>query len=283
MHIENDSLRVSILHPEEDRDHLGPRFCTGGYIYQVEDTAGNPLLSGPEYPAERPSVINGQGLPEVFQFTLYNREDEIPQKKLIIGVGRIDNADNHTAAETHFRSPVEEFCHWRMEERPETLSMETDQAYGGWSLRLRKEIRLHERTVTSKSVLQNTGGAPLPFRWFAHPFFPVPGDFRCCSFSPPFEIEANPAFQMDGRGRVCMTRAFTWGDGYFLKVLPAAGHRLSAHQFHPRFTDLLFSGDFPMYALALWANDRAFSIEPFFAGRLAQGAEARWSVEYRFW
>ena len=85
--LSNDGLSVTLLDPERDQDRMGPRFCTGGYIYQVEDHDLGPLLSGPEYPTERPSVINGQGLPEVFQFTCYADENEVPEKKLIIGVG----------------------------------------------------------------------------------------------------------------------------------------------------------------------------------------------------
>ncbi|NUM68479.1 hypothetical protein HUU39_24940 [candidate division KSB1 bacterium] len=88
--LQNAQLSAHILDPIADQARLGPRYCVGGYIYQVRDAAGRPLLSGPEFPAEFPAVINGQGLPEVFQFTLYHAEQEVEERKLIIGVGLVD-------------------------------------------------------------------------------------------------------------------------------------------------------------------------------------------------
>jgi hypothetical protein len=77
LYLSNQHLKIAILDPVQDQDRLGPRYCTGGYIYQVEDAKLGPLFSGPDYPAEPASGVNGQGVPEVFQFTLYEDEREI--------------------------------------------------------------------------------------------------------------------------------------------------------------------------------------------------------------
>ena len=39
---------------------------------------------------------------------------------------------------------------------------------------------------------------------------------------------------------------------------------------------------FPLLKLALWANDRTFSIEPFFGGEIAPGSSKEWSLTYTF-
>ena len=70
IHINSNNLSVSLLDPGKNSDKLGSRYCTGGYIWQVKDTAGRSLLSGPLFPSETPPVFDGQGMPEVFEIPL---------------------------------------------------------------------------------------------------------------------------------------------------------------------------------------------------------------------
>ena len=65
--LQNRDLRIDILDPVRDAARLGPRFCWGGYIWQVHDATAGPLLTGPEWPEPAPSAFNGQGLPESFR------------------------------------------------------------------------------------------------------------------------------------------------------------------------------------------------------------------------
>src|SRR5262249_35175318 len=65
--LQNGALRVDVLDPAADAARQGPRFCWGGYVWQVHDVTAGALLSGPEWPKEKPSAFNGQGLPESFR------------------------------------------------------------------------------------------------------------------------------------------------------------------------------------------------------------------------
>lgn len=105
LHLTNAHLRLDLLDPTNPADaaRLGPRFCHGGFIWQIHDlsspadtsersgnfqppTLATPapleprttasacssptsiaLLSGPEYPSPTPTPFNAQGLPESFR------------------------------------------------------------------------------------------------------------------------------------------------------------------------------------------------------------------------
>src|SRR6187549_2174877 len=65
--LQNRELRINVLEPARDSARLGPRFCWGGYIWQVHDAVAGPIFTGPEWPESAPSPFNGQGLPESFR------------------------------------------------------------------------------------------------------------------------------------------------------------------------------------------------------------------------
>ena len=66
--LKNSELTIDLIDPASDQIHLGPRFCWGGYIWQVKDNKLGPLMSGPEWPKAFPDPFNGQGLPESFRY-----------------------------------------------------------------------------------------------------------------------------------------------------------------------------------------------------------------------
>jgi hypothetical protein len=280
IHLENKILRVTILDPAVDRVLLGPRYCCGGYIRQVEHRDFGPLLSGPEYPSASPDVINGQGAPEVFQNTLFDDPEEIPSHKLVIGVGLVANTPRLRQRESHFQGTVESYCDWTLEVREDEHTATTEQQYGDFSFRLTRSVRLAGGGMESHTVIQNRSRRrPMAVRSFAHPFFPLPVTVR---FSPPLGLPENPAFGHDGHGAVFMRGGYDWRKGYFLEAGEAAGHPLSATLTHPAAGAVGFRTDFPPSRVALWANDRTLSLEPFYAGALAPGASAEWRNTYVF-
>src|SRR5688572_33055732 len=64
----NHALEVSILDPIADQGRFGPRYCTGGYIYQVADNKLGDLMSGPTYP-DKFNWFDGQGIPDAFHLS----------------------------------------------------------------------------------------------------------------------------------------------------------------------------------------------------------------------
>ncbi len=280
--LENSQLAVSILHPVDDRALLGPRYCTGGYVYQVADAALGPLLSGPEYPSSAPSVINGQGMPDVFQFTLFDDPDDRPAAKLIIGVGVLDNAVGQKAADSHFTLPVASYCEWEIVQAADAVSMTTQQAHADHALGLERVVRLDERTLISTTRLKNTGKREMPFRWFAHPFFPRMAKNESCKPGFPFTLPACGGFFVDAQGAIGLTESYDWNAGCFQLLEGIEGERFSVRQRHPIVDAVTIDGDFPMHRVAIWANANTFSIEPFAQQTLRAGEELTWTLSYRF-
>ena len=275
----NKVLRVTVLDPAADRDRLGPRFCTGGYVYQIEDLKRGALLAGPEFPDPEPSVLNGQGMPDVFQFTLYASPDEVPERKLIIGVGIVENSAGRKAGESHFQSTVEEFAHWEVESSSGTLVMRTEQQYGEWHLALQRTLTLKGHRLLSQTALRNLGPAPLPFRWFAHPFFPLTADGRCALLPPGSSLPENPGFALDADGLLTRKESDGWKSGHYQLVTSTGPrHNFRAYHFHPLLPALDVSCDFVPSKIALWANDRTFSCEPFHEAVIAPDDYQEWSL-----
>jgi hypothetical protein len=278
--LRNQHLIVSILDPIQDQDRLGPRFCTGGYIYQIEDARHGVLCSGPEFPNERPAVTNGQGLPEVFQFTLYEDEREIEGEKLIIGVGIVDKRDPHLPYHLFANSQTQKFCEWQISQSENFIRMETMQAYKQWAFQLTREVRLEGRTLSSATQIKNFGAVETPFRWFAHPFFPINPDWRCCQFLMPMQLPKNPAYFINAEKCVEMNNRYDWREGYFQLLEGCQNQKFSAIQFHPRLKRIYVSGDFPLLKVAIWANERTFSFEPFYQDAVLAGHEKSWALVY---
>jgi hypothetical protein len=282
MVLENSELCVSILHPLDDQDRLGVRFCSGGYVYQVDDKKKGPLFSGPEYPSAAPSVINGQGMPDVFQFTQYENPDECPPAKMIIGVGVLNNVPPQKASDIHFSLPVSERCQWEVAAEADAVTMTTTQSYAGRSLELARVLRLRERTLTSTTRLKNSGTGAMMFRWFAHPFFPRISGGESCMPGFTYALPQNAGFYVDGDGAVGLHETFDWNVGWYQLLEGVEGQLFSVRQRHPLCGEVRVDGDFPMHRVALWANRNTFSIEPFLQRTLHAGEEYEWTLSYRF-
>jgi hypothetical protein len=248
-------------------------------VYQIEERRVGPLLAGPEYPDPDPSVLNGQGMPDVFQFTFYNSPDEVPEKKLIIGVGIIENTGRRKAGESHFQSDVDTFALWEIEQTEQKLVMRTKQEYRDWRFTLSRTLELTGRRLRSQTVLHNLGPARLPIRWFPHPFFPLTTDRRCAILQRGSAVSDNPGFHLDAAGLLVMKESFAWKTGHYqLLSSLAPGVLFASHHFHPLVPAIDFSCDFVPSKVALWANDRTFSCEPFHEAVIAPEDYHDWSV-----
>ena len=278
--LQNSALKVSIVDPADDRGLLGARYCTGGYVYQVEDTVLGPLFAGPEYPSA-PSAINGQGIPDVFQYTFYDDPGERPPVKMIIGVGLLENTARQKAADLHFTLPVSVPCEWSVTSEADTVTMNAVQAHGGRSLAIERSLTLHGRTLRSTTWLVNTGQRELPFRWFAHPFFPRMATGESCRPGFSFRLPASDGFAVDSDGAIGLRKAFNWDEGCFQHLDGVEGQRFNIRQRHPLCGEIVVDGDFPLHRIALWANAHTFSIEPFLQHTLRPEEGYTWTLTYR--
>jgi galactose mutarotase-like enzyme len=196
---------------------------------------------------------------------------------LIIGVGIVEKRERQLPYDLFKNAQTKTYCSWQISQNARSIRMLTTQAYKKWALDLEREILLDHRVITITTRLQNTGSTPLPFRWFAHPFFLLNADWQCCRFLMPAQLPENPAFFTNANGFVEMRDHHNWPEGYFQVLEGCEGEKFSAIQLHARLGQMQVRGDFPLSKVAIWANDRTFSFEPF--GRFLP----RLAASYGFW
>ena len=280
--LENSELSIAILHPVDDCERLGVRYCAGGYVYQVNDKKSGHLFAGPEFPSPVPSVINGQGMPDVFQFTFFSDPNECPPAKMIIGVGVLDNPMRQKASESHFALPVSEACEWNIHAAADAVSMTTRQSHGGRSLELERTLRLTDRTLASATRLKNIGSSEMLFRWFAHPFFPRMAKDESCRPGFTYVLPECAGYFVDRAGAIGLRENFDWNAGAYQLLEGMEDEQFCVRARHPLCEAVHVDGDFPLHRVALWANQHTFSIEPFLQRTLQPEEEYAWTLTYRF-
>jgi hypothetical protein len=287
----NDQLEIAVLDPVEDRDRLGSRYCSGGYVYVVADRRLGVLTSGPGYPAEEPPPpFDGQGVPEAFREPLWEGQTGDPSlpaagsSMLMLGVGVVESPGRPLAhGETY---PVKEWATWRVS-RGETagarrMRMETRQELGGWTLDLTRELTLAGRTLASTTRLANVGRAPISFRWYPHPFFPNPrGDV--CKFNLTIACPDNPGYELLPSGWIRMKLDHEWDrSGHFQAFPFEESERLVVLQRHPTLGLLAAECSYVPSYLPVWGNTNTVSFEPYTDRTVEPGAESTWSITYDF-
>lgn len=280
--LSNSDLSVSILDPVADRNRLGSRYCTGGYIWQVTDSAKGELLSGPEYPKE-PNTFDGQGMPDMFHQALLPENFPVGAEAGCIGVGRVRRTSPIEPFDVRHNPEVVEFIQWQVSSNSSTVLMKADQAFDGWQLHLVRSVTLSRRIIHSRTEIHNHGKISLPVRWFAHPFFPIPEDQILCKFSIPVSMPENPGYQMGTDGFVSRKPDHDWKRGWYQVMeyhQPGVGLRVI--QNHPKVGKVEVSTNFMPGFLPIWGNANTFSFEPYFIRELAPGENAAWSIEYKF-
>lgn len=275
--LENRELRVELIDPERDRERLGPRFCWGGYIWQVYDADGRALLSGPEFPKPDPLPFNGQGLPESFR---HRTRDGVPltwrgDEGIAIGVGAI-------AVDQQREVVITAPCKWTITSTTDRIRFETEHAAAGFACHVTREVRLEGRLVTSTSWLRNVGSRPLSLQWFAHPFFPLTDGRVRAELPPGTALPVNDGFDVIN-SVLTSKRAFRGkDDGQFALLQLRAGMRLDAVLDHPLLSEMAFGTSFVPDECPVWGNAATFSIEPYQTLELAAGEMRQWLVWYRF-
>lgn len=278
LHLRNADLAVDLLDPAADRERLGARFCSGGYIWQVHDRTAGALLSGPEWPDPAPRPDNGQGLPEAFRHRTTDGRPLLWDGPIGFAPGIGTLACAATGA-----TVVVEPCRWQVETQRDRIVFRSTQTVGRWSCEVVRTLELVGRRLRSSSRLTNLGAVALVLEWFAHPFFPLGADGRFRAVMPAgAAVPPNPSYFFAGR-ELALRRAFRGiDDGLLVRLqLPSARH-LRATIDHPQLAQVTFATDFAPAQCVLWANSRTFSLEPFLALALAPQASRAWTLTYDF-
>ena len=277
--LKNSGLTVSILDPAADRDKLGSRYCSGGYIWQVEDDVHGSLLSGPFFP-DSTTPFDGQGAPEVFEIALGADVAGIGDEVCVLGVGMVRRESPVKPFHVRDNPTVTRFVDWHVEQETNEVVMSASQSFRDYSIHILRRIRLKGRELVSHTEVSNTGERRLPLRWFAHPFFPVMETL--CRFSLESCTPSNPAFEMDTEGFVKRKSGYDWSKGFFQPLQLSFGFPVRVEQQHPKLGTVNVSCDFPLAWLPIWGNVRTFSFEPYYHTNLEQGMKTAWSIRYKF-
>ena len=276
--LKSSSLTVLVLDPVADRERLGTRYCTGGFVFQVEDHDGFPargnLLSGPTYPNSY-TLFGGQGAPDAFypHLVIDQDPDGTPARVLGIGIGEIDAKGDTISAR----------CAWDIYREDGLLRFRTMQSAGVWTFELERTLTLRARTLKVETVLFNTGKRHVAFQWFPHPFFPLSPSGECCKMNVPISLPANTGFELLDNGFLRMKHLpWTEGKNHFQPLGFRATSPISFLQRHPLTSLVSAVCDYVPSRLPVWGNEFTFSFEPYYERNLQPGEAAGWSITYDF-
>lgn len=282
LRLANGALAVDLLDPTDPTDaaRLGPRFCAGGFIWQVYDlTAGFvPLVTGPEWPSPTPIPFNAQGLPESFR---HRTRAGAPltwrgNEGVAFGAGTLTT---DAMGEVILAEP----CRWEVTTSTAHTTFHTRQAAAGFSYDLVRTIVLHERTIISATELTNLSSAPLELEWFAHPFWALTDNRARLSLPAGTALPGNPGFALASDGTLTFQRPFTApDDSQFVLLSLPPGRELAVTVDHPTLLRATFATSFVPDECPLWANAHTVSLEPYLALNLAPGETRRWHLTHGF-
>lgn len=265
--LNNDVLEVSVLDPVADRGRMGPRYCTGGYIFQISAEQG-PLLSGPTYP-ESFNWFDGQGIPDSFAHGALRSAETPSSQALVPGIGLCD-----TSART-----VLEYCDWTVHAEAQQIRFRTTHDWENYSFGLERTVSLSGRVVRSHTRIENRGARHVPVSWFPHPFYPLPAGEALCSLPAPVEVAPDSTYSVGS-------------DGYLrcrdLSALQAVSVRcnesgpLTVLQRHPVLGLVAARYSFSATHIVVWGNTNTFSFEPYLDQTVGRGTSLEWLAEYHF-
>ena len=274
--LDNANLAVAILDPVADRERFGPRYCTGGYILQVEDARHGPLLTGPTYP-DSFNWFDGQGIPDSFAQNPLFDPAATNRNALIVGIGECDLVARTVVA----------YCDWAVERSSDSVTMSSSHAFGPHAVRIERTVRLDARTVRSSTRVVNEGKGLLPIRWFPHPFYPHPDSDDLIRLSFPVRLAAGNG-TVPGTGyRIGPTGfirrvGWPWSDGYFMPLEHDSRAPATIVQRHPVLGLVSGVTSYTPAFFPIWGNSRTFSWEPYLEETIGAGGKLAWWVDYVF-
>jgi hypothetical protein len=270
--LKSEFLAISVLDPLADRERFGVRYCTGGYIYQIEHARLGTLLSGPTFP-DAFDWFNGQGIPDAFNLSpLRDPAAPADAPSLVIGIGLCDLPDKR----------VVEFCRWHVKTEASEIVMHTAHDHAGYALELERTVRLQNHTVRSSTRVLNTGQQPIPLRWFPHPFFPQLEADELCRFNIPVAMPENPGYELLANGWIAR-KGWPWDlRGHYQPLDHAAQTNLVILQRHPQLGLVAATCSYVPALFPIWGNRHTFSWEPFFERTVAAGQQVTWWIDYDF-
>ena len=157
----------------------------------------------------------------------------------------------------------------------------TEHAFGTRHYVLKKTVGVRGRRVRSETFISNLGADPLPVRWFAHPFFPIPPQESLFGSNLDLKIPSNPGFYADA-GHVCRRSDYDWPQGCFVEPVLQTQEPLTLQVTHPLVGSVLVTTDFAPSTMPIWGNENTFSMEPYLDRTVEPGASLVWSITYQF-
>jgi hypothetical protein len=278
--LENDELKVRILDPQTNRERLGSRYCTGGYIWQITDRKRGELLAGPQFPKPKPNSFDGQGAPEAFRLSPGSEYVEVGHDTLVIGVGMVRRSSPNTPFEARDNPEVSSFAEWDVRVEPERATMRTEQAHNDWRLSLSREVSLHRRRVESTTYVRNDGNIPLPLVWFPHPFYPPPAEPEAFRLNQKISLDESAGFAEKGGDTIIRRGDYDWSRGKLDEVVLLEPGPLEAVFPHPLLGEVRFSTSYTPSRVPVWGNAVTISLEPYVEVTVPPGMHSEWSVAY---
>ena len=269
--LKNDQLDVAILDPNTDTARFGTRYCTGGYIFQIDDATHGPLLAGATYP-DSFNWFDGQGMPDAFNLAPLKTSESEPVA-LILGIGLCDLQ----------KSVITEPCHWQIERTPDSMRFSTRHSFHEWALDLERTVTLIQRTVRSDTRVVNTGRRFLPISWFPHPFYPqMPvGQDELIKLNIPVSFPENNGYALGANGFICR-KSWPWGGGHYQPLEQDGIGSLIILQRHPKLGQVSATCNYAPTFFPIWGNQNTFSWEPFYERTVAPGQGSSWRIDYDF-